>query len=169
MKTLKHNVSNLSKIEIDKLHSKLLFTIKKDLKNKYNVLIRQKEFDLNSFDKTIIKEIKYFAFHNYPLYNQLFQLIERKFLKEIANYSEKEKNGLLTMNNIDNIIQPPSQYEYSMCLTYNIGKVTLRNVIKEEDKNGIIVDKYPKRQKSPKPISKTDIMKVYNSTLKYKK
>ena len=61
MKTLKHNVSNLSKIEIDKLQDKLLFTLKKDLKNKYNVLIRQKEFDLNSFEKTIIKEIKFFA------------------------------------------------------------------------------------------------------------
>ena len=35
MKTLKHNVSNLSKIEIDKLQDKLLFTLKKDLKNKY--------------------------------------------------------------------------------------------------------------------------------------
>ena len=168
MKTLKHNVSNLSKIEIDKLHDKLLFTLKKDLKNKYNVLIRQKEFDLNSFEKTIIKEIKYFAFHNYPLYNQLFQLIERKFLKEIATYSEKEKNGLLTMNKIDNIIQPSSKYEYSMCVTYDIGKVTLRNVI-EEEKNGIVVDKYPKRQKSPKQKTKIDLMKAYNSTLKYKK
>ena len=47
------------------------------------------------------------------------------------------------MNKIDNIIQPSSQYEYSMCVTYDIGKVTLRKVI-EEEKNGIVVDKYPK-------------------------
>ena len=66
------------------------------------------------------------------------------------------------------VLDPFFRNEYSMCVTYDIGKVTLRNVI-EEEKNGIVVDKYPKRQKSPKQKTKIDLMKAYNSTLKYKK
>ena len=56
MKKIHYNVANLSKYEIEELQSKLLSTLKKDLKNKYGNLIRQKEFNLKSYEKELMKE-----------------------------------------------------------------------------------------------------------------
>ena len=167
MKKIHYNVANLSKYEIEELQSKLLSTLKKDLNNKYGNLIRQKEFNLKSYEKELMKEIKYFSFHNYPFYNQLFRIVEKKFLKEISNYSERDKNGLLTIENIDDMVKNYKTYDFNICTSYNVGKISLRKIINEED---IMkpVDKYPQRQKTPKKITKNDIMKAYNKTISSK-
>lgn len=164
MKKNHYNVANLSKYEIEELQNKLLSKLKKDLKNKYGNMIHQKEFNLKSYEKELMKEIKYFSFHNYPFYNQLFRIVEKKFLKEISNYTEREKNGLLSIENIDEMVKNYKTCDFNICTSYNVGKISLRKIINEEDIMKPL-DKYPQRQKTPKKITKNDIMKAYNKTI----
>ena len=156
---MKRPCSNLAKLEIEKLNDRIFIKIKNDLRNKYRCLIKQKNFDMNLFDKVIQKEIISFTIHHNPIYTYIFKKIEKLFLKEIANYNEQKYHGLLCPEQVSKVLT--SSFFFDMGVSVPMEKVTLRKII-ENERLLSPVDKFPKRQKTPRKETKFDIMKGYN-------
>ena len=93
----------------DKLLQKKIISF---LKDKYRNLIKERDYNINDFNQKLIKEIKMMNYIILPNYDAFYKKIERLFLKEISDYYNLKKNGLLSKKAIDNIQQ--QKYEYSL-------------------------------------------------------
>ena len=154
----------LSKYAIQELNEQLFNKITYDLSNKYRGLICEREFPLYAYKFEIMKDIKRFRFYKCPFYNQLFHLIEKKFLKEITLYQVRSRSGLLTRNMLHDIIQSNTEYNYNSCVTYDVGKISLGHVVNKNDVNQTL-DKFKPFQAKQRPMSKHEKMIQYNCTI----
>jgi methionine synthase II (cobalamin-independent) len=161
---------NLNRKQIMELNENLFKKIKNDLKNKYYNLIRDKHYDINAFNKVIKNEILKFKFHINPFYNNIFGLIEKKFLEELTKNLDYYNRGLFYPQFIERImdrneeIDEYENYQFDKSICFSLGKVTLRNII-ENEKILKPVDKYKKKISKEKKKSKTDIMFDYNKSI----
>lgn len=157
--------SLLSKYAIQQLHEQLFNKITYDLSNKYRGLIYEREFPLSAYRFEIMKDVKQFRFYKYPFYNQLFHLIEKKFLKEITLYQVRSRSYLLSRNMLHEIIRPNTEYDYNSCVSYDIGKISLGHIINKNNMNQSL-DKFKAFQVKPRPVSKHEKMLQYNCTIR---
>jgi hypothetical protein len=103
------NVKSIQREEINKMKKKLMEKVVKDLKNKYNTLVYDKQFNIGLFEKTLSKNIeKYFDFAN-PDYLKFFQKIEQIFLKEISRKEDVKREALPNLREAEVISQIPAQ------------------------------------------------------------
>ena len=164
---------NLTRKEINELNENLSKKVKNDLSNKYYNLIRDKRYDINAFDKEIQKEVIKFKFHLNPFYNNIFAIIEKKFLEEITKYLDYYYRGLFYPKFIERIMDRKEEnkyenkyetYQFDKSICFDIGKVSIRNII--ENENFLKpVDKYKNKQPKPKDKGKTEKMSEYNKTI----
>lgn len=128
--------STLTKEDIEKINKNLLSKLKADLGNKYYCLIKDRDFDMKSFELAIKKEIISFSFNNNPFYKKLFAIVERHFLKLISNCPERQYHGILTQTNIDSF-QSLNNFKYDKGLASFPPKVTIRSVIESDKKTKV--------------------------------
>ena len=164
---IKKHETNLNYYQIQKLHKNILNKIQFHLNSKYKSLIFDKQFNWDNFlpeIKLIIYQYK--LYKNYDkYYDEVFRIIEKKFLKYITNYSENYYNGLLYDKYLKTVLnQHPNDYEIDDAHYKGVGKVTLRNIIKNEKQ--LKPDKYKLKKPKIRFLSKNQIMNDYDLKLK---
>lgn len=100
-------IASIRKEELEKLKTKLFEKIFRDLSNKYRRLIYEKQLDIKTCYPHLAKEIeKTFDFSN-PDYPKMFQVIEKKFLKEISSRTDQIRNQMLSEEKVANALVDP--------------------------------------------------------------
>ena len=164
---IKNKKTNLNYYEIQKLHKFILNKVLFHLNSKYKSLIFNKQFNWDSFIPEIkvkIYEYKFYR-HSNEDFDDLFKIIEKRFLKLITNYPENYYNGILYDKYLNTVLnQHPNNYEIDKAHFNGVGKVTIRNVIKNEKQ--LNPKKYLKQKPKIKPKSKIQIMNDYDLKLK---
>lgn len=105
------NLYTLSKDDLKSFSKNAYDKVRNDLKNKYSQVIRDKNYDIKLFDKILKKEVDEFNYLNYPKYNEMFHLIEKKFLKCITSYDDVNRK-ILSKDNVRKIINQDNFYFY---------------------------------------------------------
>ena len=163
---IKNKETNLNYYEVQKLHKFILNKIIFHLNGKYKSLIFDRQFNWDSFIpeiKVAIYKYKFYR-HSNEDFDDLFKKIEKRFLKLITNYPENYYNGILYDKYLNTVLNQHPNYEIDKAHYNGVGKVTIRNVIKNEKK--LNPDKYLKQKPKIKPKSKIQIMKDYDLKLK---
>ncbi len=103
------NMMSFEKDNYNKMVNEIFLKVKKDLKNKYNSLIYEKNYNIDSFDKILKKLIINYNYLNNQNYNTLLIKVEKHFLKDLAKYEDIQRN-LLSKKNIRNLSEQPYFY-----------------------------------------------------------
>ena len=103
------NLYTLSKEDLNSFSKSAYEKVRNDLKNKYSQVIRDKNYDIKQFEKTLKKEVDEFNYLNYPKYNEMFHKIEKKFLRCITTYDDINRK-LLSKDNVRKIINQEHYY-----------------------------------------------------------
>ena len=103
------NMMSLEKDNYNKMVNEIFLKVKKDLKNKYNSLIYEKNYNIDSFDKTLRKIIIDYNYYNNKNYNSLLRKVENIFLKNIAKYDDIHRK-ILSKQNVRKISEQPYFY-----------------------------------------------------------
>ena len=103
------NMLTINKDDFEKMIKELFIKVKKDIKNKYSSLIYEKNYNINSFDKTLRKIIIDYNYYNNKNYNSLLRKVENIFLKNIAKYDDIHRK-ILSKQNVRKISEQPYFY-----------------------------------------------------------
>lgn len=128
------NLKVLSKENNAKLINKLLNKAKLYLKNKYNSMIIDKQYNLNDFTPQMMKEITDYNYYNYPNESELLRIIESKFLKELNKHDDK-KRRILFPGKLREMTEQPN-YQFNVLLNENLNKKKMVHLI-EKNKNQV--------------------------------
>ena len=134
------------------------------LKDKYKNLIKERNYDINHFKPKVEKEIKKLNYIVLPNYDSFYKKIERIFLKELSEFCIFDNKGLLSTPNVHNMLEV-DKYEYNV--HFPLGKITLRNLIENEDCFPHL-DKYSNKRNIIRPLSKIEKMKSYSQQISNK-
>ena len=104
------NFLTMSPYNIQKLENQLLFKLKKDLSDKYNQMIYEKQYNLNLFDTKLKNEIKKYNYVNYSNYTKLLYKVQQIFLKELSNYDDVNRKNFLSKQKLRTITNNPNYY-----------------------------------------------------------
>ena len=104
------NFKTMSNYNVQKLENQLLHKLKKDLFDKYNRLIYEKQYDINLFDTKLKNEIKKYNYVNYSNYTKLLYLVQQIFLNEISKYDDVKRKNFLTKQKLRKITNNPNFY-----------------------------------------------------------
>ena len=103
------NMLTINKDDFEKMIKELFIKVKKDIKNKYSSLIYEKNYNIDSFDKTLRKIIIDYNYYNNKNYNSLLRKVENIFLKNIAKYDDIHRK-ILSKQNVRKISEQPYFY-----------------------------------------------------------
>ena len=103
------NMLTINKDDFEKMIKELFIKVKKDIKNKYSSLIYEKNYNIDSFYKTLIKIIIDYNYYNNKNYNSLLRKVENIFLKNIAKYDDIHRK-ILSKQNVRKISEQPYFY-----------------------------------------------------------
>jgi hypothetical protein len=103
------NILTINKDDFEKMIKELFIKVKKDIKNKYSSLIYEKNYNIDSFDKTLRKIIIDYNYYNNKNYNSLLRKVENIFLKNIAKYDDIHRK-ILSKQNVRKISEQPYFY-----------------------------------------------------------
>ena len=87
----------------------IFIKVKKDIKNKYSSLIYEKNYNIDSFDRSLRKIIVDYNYYNNKNYNSLLRKAENIFLKNITKYDDIHRK-ILSKQNVRKISEQPYFY-----------------------------------------------------------
>ena len=104
-----NNILTINKDDYEKMIKEIFIKVKKDIKNKYSSLIYEKNYNIDSFDRSLRKIIVDYNYYNNKNYNSLLRKAENIFLKNIAKYDDIHRN-ILSKQNVRKISEQPYFY-----------------------------------------------------------
>ena len=149
------------------MENKLIEKVFKDLSNKYNILIKEKKYNIIKFKKDLIYIMK----KNYnfndpnPDYKQFFKNIEKTFLKEINDIDDKNIYNDTELNN-DNE-EREKQREKQREREYSFEKINLKEDGFIEYKRKFSLSNKNRPNSNSNSISINNIKKNNNNEKKY--
>ena len=104
-----NNILTINKDDYEKMIKEIFIKVKKDIKNKYSSLIYEKNYNIDSFDRSLRKIIVDYNYYNNKNYNSLLRKAENIFLKNITKYDDIHRK-ILSKQNVRKISEQPYFY-----------------------------------------------------------
>lgn len=140
------NLYTLSKDDITKYEKSVFKKLKQDLCNKYKKIIYDKEFNVNDFDKMLMKIVRDYNYFNNLQYNEILIKSEKTFLKELSKKEDQKRRKHLEKPDVKRIILQPNYYFYEgYKKEKNDKKIMIPNIYKNKNRKEIALEKEKRR------------------------